>query len=158
MSRETEDFWNMFGLQFVNIWMIGVAIFSVIHIAANLTVRAEIYIAVLAAALFINTVSSARQKGNIWKDQSNGIEYTSASKTIWSLGFLNFIWLNILLVGIVFLYTYTDGYRHERIEQVVRGTNRNTDQQLYLLFHILLIFSGLTSSINFCLSAKANSA
>jgi hypothetical protein len=157
MSRESSDNWNLFGLQFVNLWLIGVAIFSAIQVAANISVRAEIYIALLGAALLINTLASASQKGNIWKDQQDGLEYTSASKTIWRLGFLNFIWLNVILIGIAFLYKYTEGYHHERIEQVVRGTDRNTDQQLYLLFIIALMFTGLTSSVNFCATGRANS-
>lgn len=158
MSREKRDYLNILGLQFVDLWMIGTFILSIVQIAAKLTIPAEIYIALVAPALLIVTLASASQSGTIARDQDDGIEYTSGSKTIFRLGFFRYIWLNVLLVGIVFLYIYSEDYHSERIEKIKYESPRNVDQQLYILFHSLLILTGVVSFFTFCLTKMANRA
>lgn len=156
LNRDQNNWLNLATLKLVYVWMFGVAVLSLVQVTARLTIKPEIYIALIATALFLTTIASARQSGTISRDQEDGIEYSKPSKTIFRAGFFNYIWLNILLVGITFLYIYSDGYRAERIEKVKYESPRNSDQQLYILFQMLVIFGGVVNSGLLCVTKMAN--
>lgn len=156
LNRDQNNFLNLATLTLVYVWMFGVAVLSLVQVTARLTIMPEIYMGLIATALFLTTVASARQSGTISRDQEDGIEYAKSSRIIFRAGFFNYIWLNVLLVGITFLYIYADGYRADRIEHLKYESPRNSDQQLYILFHMLLIFGGVVNSGLLCATKMAN--